>query len=149
MLRRSTSATRFTNLLLFAIAAATVLTACGRTLGSMVTETMDGCIAARNPVFKSGAGATALNTPLPAKVSDLAKKIAYKRALDGFTQYAETAPDQVTLVCALELASYYKHGDVAILIWRYLKHPDAGVSVNAKRLLATQDPLPTDRYPVQ
>jgi len=115
----------------------------------MINETMDGCIAARNPVFKSGAGATALNTPLAENISALAKKIAYKRALNAFEQYAETAQDQVTLVCALELASYYKHDDVAVLLWKYLKHPDAGVSANAKRLLATQDPLPVDRYPVQ
>jgi hypothetical protein len=149
MLRRSRSATRSFNLLFCAIASATVMTACGRTLGSMVNETMDGCIAERNPVFKSGAGATALNTPLPKTVSDLAKRIAYKRALDAFEQYAETAADQVTLVCALELASYYKHGDVAVMIWKYIKHPDAGVSVNAKRLLGTQDPLPVDRFPVE
>ena len=33
--------------------------------------------------------------------------------------------------------------DVAVLLWKYTKHPDAAVAENAKKLLKeTQDPLP-------
>ena len=66
---------------------------------------------------------------------------------------AEGAANQVTLVCALELASYFRNGDVAVLLWKYTKHPDAAVAENAKKLLKeTQDPLPGSfqlRFPPQ
>lgn len=120
-----------------------LLAGCGKTLGTLVTEAMDGCIALRNPAFKAGQGATALNTPMPDSLSKAADKLAYQRALTNYERIAETASDQVTLVCALELASHYKNGDVAVLLWKYTKHPDAAVAVSARQLLTTtQDPLP-------
>jgi len=127
----------------FLLVSSTMLTACGETLGARVTDAMDGCIAARNPAFTSGAGATALNTPLPDSVRTVATKIAYQRAFANYEMIAESAANQVTLVCALELASFYKDADVAATLWKYSKHPDAGVAQNARKLLeTTQDPLP-------
>ena len=119
------------------------ISACGKTLGTRVTEAMDGCVAARNAAFVGGTGTTALNTPLPDSVVTVAKRIAYQRTLPNYELIAENAANQVTLVCALELASYYKNGDVAVTLWKYTKHPDAAVALNAKKLLlSTQDPLP-------
>lgn len=120
-----------------------LLAGCGKTLGTKITEAMDGCIALRNPAFKAGQGATSLETPLPDSLAKAADKIAYQRAMTSFEQIAESAGDQVTLVCALELASHYKNGDVAVMLWKYTKHPDAAVAVSARQLLTTtQDPLP-------
>jgi hypothetical protein len=120
-----------------------LLAGCGRTLGSLVTEAMDGCIAQRNPAFVSGGGVTALDVPLADSLSVVAKKLAYQRAVTNYERIAETAANQVTLVCALELASYYRNGDVGVLLWKYTKHPDAAVAASARKLLtATQDPLP-------
>lgn len=116
---------------------------CTKSLGTLVTESMDSCIALRNPAFKSGKGVTALDTPLPADLEAKAKKLAYQRAFKNYEIIAESAPDQVTLVCALELGGYYRNGDVGVLLWKYTKHPDAGVAENAKRLLKLQDPLPS------
>ncbi len=122
---------------------ALLLTGCGKTLGTRVTEAMDGCIAQRNPAFKAGQGATALDTPLPDSLSKEAEKLGYQRALTNYERIAESAGDQVSLVCALELASYYKHGDVGVLLWKYTKHPDAAVAESARKLLRnTQSPLP-------
>lgn len=74
-----------------------------------------------------------------------ADRIAFVRGLKYFERIAELARDQVTLVCALELASHYKNGDVADPLYRYTKHPGADVAVNAmKRLTTTQAPLPAD-----
>jgi hypothetical protein len=117
--------------------------ACGKTLGTLTEQAMDGCIAARNTQFTSGKGTSALDTPLPDSVAKAADRIAYARALVNFQRIAEMARDQVTLVCALELASHYKNGDVGVLLWTYTKHPDAAVAASATRLLqTTQDPLP-------
>lgn len=124
------------------LGAALSLTACGKSLGTKITETVDGCLAARNPQFVSGAGAKALDTPLSPALRQLASAVSYGFTLPTFVDLAETAPDQVTLVCALEIASFYRDPDVAVLLTKFSKHPDASVSVNAKRLLATQDPLP-------
>lgn len=127
---------------LAAVIAGMLLASCGKTLGTRVTEAMDACIAVRNPAFAGGKGASALDTPLPPELKAMAEKIAYARALNSYQAIARSARDQVTLVCALELASYYRHGDVAVFLWEYSKHPDAGVALNAKRLLQLQDPLP-------
>jgi hypothetical protein len=128
--------------LLVPAAALLALAACGETLASRVTRAMDGCVTARNPAFVGGQGVTALATPLPDSTIELSKKIAYSRGLTGLTAIAEQAPNQVTLVCALEVASYYRNPDVGILLYRYTKHPDAAVGESARRLLETQDPLP-------
>ncbi|MCC6242892.1 MAG: hypothetical protein IT353_08625 [Gemmatimonadaceae bacterium] len=143
MPRRMLTTARHSAILGLALIGLSTLTACGKTLGTLVTESMDGCIAARNAAFVGGAGTTALNTPLPDSVVAVAKRIAYQRTLANYELIAESAANQVTLVCALELASYYKNGDVAVALWKYTKHPDAAVAVNAKKLLlSTQDPLP-------
>jgi|JI102314A1RNA_FD_contig_21_2083983_length_531_multi_4_in_0_out_0_1 hypothetical protein len=119
------------------------LAACGTSLGTRTVKAMDGCVAARNPAFSSGAGLSALSTPLPDSIVTLAGKLAYQRTLKNYEVIAEGAANQVTLVCALELASYFRNGDVAVLLWKYTKHPDAAVAENAKKLLKeTQDPLP-------
>lgn len=119
------------------------MNACGKTLGTRVSEVMDGCIALRNPAFTSGQGVTALETPFPDSLATAAGKLAYQRALTNYERIAESAANQVTLVCALELASYYRHGDVGVFLWKYTKHPDAAVAQSARKLLqTTQDPLP-------
>lgn len=118
------------------------LAACGKTLGTLTEQAMDGCMAVRNPQFKAGQGVTALDTPLPDSVRTAAGKLAYARAFVNFERITDIAGDQATLVCALELASYYKNGDVAVLLTKYTRHPDAGVAMSARRLLTTQDPLP-------
>lgn len=118
------------------------LAGCTKSLTTLVSEAMDGCIAARNPAFVSGKGTTALDTPLPPALETEAMKLAYDRAFKQFRTIADGAKNQVTLVCALELAGHYKHGDVAVLLYKYTKHPDAGVAENARKLLAKQDPLP-------
>jgi len=128
---------------LVALGAGLLLASCGKSLGARVGEAMDGCIELRNPAFTSGNGVTALETPFPDSLVAAVTKIAYQRAFTSYAQIADAARDQVTLVCALELASYLRHGDVAVMLWRYTRHPDAGVAENAKRLLQrTQDPLP-------
>ncbi len=122
---------------------AVLLSSCGKTLGTLVTEAVDSCIDLRNPAFVGGRASSALETPFPDSLSQRATKLAYQRALTNYERIAESAQNQVTLVCAMELASYYKHGDVAVFLWKYTRHPDAGVAQNARRLLrATQDPLP-------
>lgn len=118
------------------------LSACGETLASRVIRAATGCIDFRNPAFSSGQGVTALATPLPDSLVELNSRIAYARGFSGLQAIAEQAPDQVTLVCALEVASYYKNLDVAKLLYQYTGHPDEAVAVNAERLLASQDPLP-------
>lgn len=125
------------------LAAAVALTACGETLGSRVVRSVDGCIAFRNAAFTSGQGTTALATPLPDSVQALGTKIAYARGFVGLASIAQQAPDQVTLVCALEIASFYRNFDAAVLLNSYTAHPDNAVSESARRLLAaSQDPLP-------
>lgn len=122
---------------------AALLSSCGKTLGTLVTEAMDRCIDLRNPAFVAGRAITALDAPFPDSLAQRATKLAYQRALTNYQHIAESAQNQVTLVCAMELASYYKHGDVAVFLWKFSKHPDAGVAQNARRLLRiTQDPLP-------
>ncbi len=124
------------------LSVACLVAGCGKTLGTLTEQAMDGCMAVRNPQFKAGQGATALDTPLPDSVRTAADKLAYARAFANFQQITDIAGDQATLVCALELASHYKHGDVAVLLYKYARHPDAGVALSARRLLKTQDPLP-------
>ena len=118
------------------------LAACGETLGSRVTRAVQGCIDFRNPAFTSGQGTSSLATPLPDSLQTLSTKIAYSRGFTGLQAIAEQARDQVTLVCALEVASYYRNFDVGRLLFQYTAHPDEAVAVSAERLLETQDPLP-------
>jgi hypothetical protein len=117
------------------------LAGCGGTLAGKIDEAMSGCIGYRNPDFVGGRGATSLDRPLPESLSKLADRIAYIRAFRGFELLVKAAPDQVTLVCALELASHLNHPEVAHLLTQYSSHPDAAVAASAKRLLSTQAPL--------
>ena len=118
-----------------------LLSACGESLTTMTTKAMDGCIAARNPVFVSGHGADALKTPLPKDVEALAMRLRYDRAFKVFQTIAENAKDQVTLVCALDIMSHNSYIDVRIFVERYLKHPSPDVALNARLLL--DRPVPT------
>jgi hypothetical protein len=118
-----------------------LLSACGESLDTMTTKAMDGCIAARNPVFVSGHGADALKTPLPKDVEALAMRVRYDRAAEIFQTIAENAQDQVTLVCALDIMSHNGDVDVRIFVERYLKHPSPDVALNARLLL--DRPVPT------
>ena len=117
------------------------LAGCGGTLASKIDQAMSGCIGYRNADFVGGRGATSLDRPLPEELSKLADRIAYIRSLRGFESIAKAAPDQVTLVCALELASHLKHPEVAVLLTQYSTHPDGAVASSAKRLLSTQASL--------
>ena len=117
------------------------LAGCGGTLASKIDQAMSGCIGYRNADFVGGRGATSLDRPLPAELSKLADRIAYIRSLRAFESIVESAPDQVTLVCALELASHLNDPAVAVLLTQYASHPDAAVAASAKRLLPTQKPI--------
>ena len=117
------------------------LAGCGGTLAGKVDQAMSGCIGHRNADFVSGRGATSLDRPLPDALSKLADRIAYIRSLRAFESIVKSAPDQVTLVCALELASHLNHPEVAQLLTQYASHPDAAVAASAKRLLPTQRPI--------
>ncbi len=121
--------------------AAVLLGACGESLSTMTTTAMDGCIAARNPVFMSGHGADALKTPLPKDVEALAMRLRYDRAFKTLKVIAENAKDQVTLVCALDIMSHNGYIDVRLFVERYLKHPSPDVALNARLLL--DRPVPT------
>lgn len=123
--RRAPVALAFTGLL---------LAGCGESLTDMVSETMDACIAARNPVFVSGRGAEALDTPLPEAARATAERLNYTRASEMFQGIAKDAGDQVTLVCALDLSSRWKHAEARKFIARYAEHPDAAVAAAARRL---------------
>lgn len=112
-----------------------LLASCGSTVGSMVTEAMDGCIAARNPVFTSGHGADALKTPLPANSEMLAKRFAYARGFKVLQKVAVGARDQVTLVCALDLMTHNPDPDVRLFVEPYLRHPSPDVASNTRQLL--------------
>jgi len=111
-----------------------LLAGCGESLNGMVSETMDACIATRNPLFVSGRGAEALDTPLPAEALATAERLNYTRASEMFQGIAKEAGDQVTLVCALDLSSRWKHADARKFIARYAEHPDAAVAAAARRL---------------
>jgi hypothetical protein len=117
------------------------LAGCGGTLAGKIDQAMSGCIGYRNADFVGGRGATSLNRPLPEALSTLADRIAYLRSVRGLESIAKAAPDQVTLVCALEIASHLDHPEVAQLLTQYSSHPDAAVAASAKRLLSTQKPL--------
>lgn len=117
------------------------LAGCGGTLAGKIDQAMSGCIGHRNADFVGGRGATSLDRPLPAQLSTLADRIAYIRSLRAFESIVKSAPDQVTLVCALELASHLKHPEVAVLLTQYSTHPDGAVASSAKRLLSTQASL--------
>jgi len=123
--RRATVALSLTGLL---------LAGCGQSLGRMVVETMDACIATRNPLFMSGRGLEALDTPLPAAALATAERLNYSRASEQFQGIATDAGDQVTLVCALDLSSRWKHAEARKFIARYAEHPDAAVAAAARRL---------------
>jgi hypothetical protein len=117
------------------------LAGCGGTLAGKIDQAMSGCIGHRNSDFVGGRGATSLERPLPEALSTLADGIAYLRSLRGLESIAKAAPDQVTLVCALEIASHLDHPEVAQLLTQYSSHPDAAVAASAKRLLSSQKPL--------
>lgn len=111
-----------------------LLAGCGESLTSMVSETMDACISTRNALFVSGRGIEALDTPLPADAQATAERLNYSRASEMFQEIATIAGDQVTLVCALDLSSRWKHAEARKFIARYIAHPDAAVSAAARRL---------------
>lgn len=112
------------------------LTACGRSLSDMAGEALDACITARNPLFTAGRGAEALDTPLPLAAEALASRLSYTRASEMFQEVAKEAPDQVTLVCALDLASRWRTREAQVFLRKYTKHPDAAVAAAATRLAA-------------
>lgn len=109
--------------------------ACGDGLQARVGRAMDGCLAVRSPQFANGAGATALETPLPAAVDSLAMALRYKAAFEQFQGIADEAQSQSVLVCALELGAYYPEPTARRWLDRYRKHPNEPVVVAAQRLL--------------
>jgi hypothetical protein len=114
--------------------AVTLLTGCGRSLTDMASEAMDACIATRNPLFTAGRGLSALDTPLPPDAEALANRLNYTRASEMFQEVAQEAGDQVTLVCALDLASRWRTSEARKFIAKYAEHPDAAVAEAARRL---------------
>ncbi len=114
------------------------LTACGPSLTNMAGTAMDSCIAVRNPLFTSGQGGVALDTPLPPDAETIANRLNYQRGFAMFRDIAESAADQATLVCALDLASRYRDGEATRFVTRYLKHPSPDVAKAAQILLDRQ-----------
>ncbi|HMS01876.1 MAG TPA: hypothetical protein PKE51_02830 [Gemmatimonadaceae bacterium] len=112
------------------------LSACGRSLSDMAGEAMDACITARNPLFTAGRGAEALDTPLPPDAEALASRLSYTRASEMFQEVAKEAGDQVTLVCALDLASRWRTREAQVFLRKYTAHPDEAVAEAARRLAA-------------
>jgi hypothetical protein len=117
-----------------ALLAVCTTTACGDSLTDMVSQTMDACIASRNPLFAAGRGGEALDTPLPPEAAALAERLAYTRASKMFQEIAKEAGDQVTLVCALDGAALWKTAEARKFVARYTEHPDAAVAEAARRL---------------
>lgn len=122
-------------LMLALTGASLVLSACGSNLSTLAFQAMDSCMAVRNPLFTSGRGAEALSPALPKEAQDIAARLNYPRGFHVFKEIAEGAEDQATLVCALELGSYYADGEATRFIQRYLKHPSPDVATNAQLLL--------------
>ncbi len=122
-------------LIALASTSAFVLAACGPSLDTLTNVAMESCITARNPIFVSGRGANALDTPLSPEAERLAMKLRYSRGVSIFSQIAEEAPNQVTLVCALDMLSHNGDVDARLFIERYLKHPSPDVATNARLLL--------------
>jgi len=110
-------------------------TGCGRSLASMSVEAMDLCVEARNPLFVSGRGAQALDTPLPTRAEELAGRMNYLSAHRNFQDIAKDAGSQVVLVCALDFASRYKNPESSAFLRKYTKHPDESIASSAQRLL--------------
>jgi hypothetical protein len=120
----------------FLFVVALALAGCGRSLYDMAGEALDSCIATRNPLFVSGRGAEALDTPLPASAEALAARFQYPSASELFQEVAREAGDQVTLVCALDLASRWHSREARQFVAQYGEHPDAAVAEAARRLAA-------------
>ncbi len=118
-----------------------LLAACGPSLDTMATEAMDLCVGARNAAFAAGQAMQAVAIPLPPRAQELGRRMNYVRAFKVYRGIAEEARDQVTLTCALEMASFYRDGEAQRFIARYAKHPDAAVATTAVRL--TSDPATT------
>jgi hypothetical protein len=97
---------------------------------------MDACITARNPLFTAGRGTEALDTPLPPDAEALASRLSYTRASEMFQEVAKEAGDQVTLVCALDLASRWRTREAQVFLRKYTAHPDEAVAEAARRLAA-------------
>jgi hypothetical protein len=114
------------------------LVACGGGGGltSRVEAAMDGCLAFRRPAFRQGAQLAAIRTPLPDSVRAHADRAAYLAAAQQFQQIANDAPDQVTLVCALELMAYDRSDETTRFMRPYLRHPNTEVVQWATALLA-------------
>lgn len=118
------------------LATGLLLAACGRSLSDMAGEALGACVEARNPLFTAGRGTEALDTPLPPDAEALANRLSYTRASEMFQEVAKEAGDQVTLVCALDLASRWRTREAQVFIRRYTAHPDAAVAEAARRLAA-------------
>lgn len=120
--------------LLLLLTLAGAASACGRGLTDLTAEAMAACIEVRNPLFAQGEGARALDVPLPANAEDIAQRLRYPRASQTLQKIAKAAPDQVTLVCALDLMSRWQDREPRAFIARYQAHPDAPVAEAARRL---------------
>jgi hypothetical protein len=107
---------------------------CGESLANLVGQTMDACISARNSLFASGQGLTALDAPLPADAEAVAARLVYSRASAMFQAIAKEAGDQVTLVCALDGAARGQTATARAFVARYREHPDEAVAEAARRL---------------
>jgi hypothetical protein len=108
---------------------------CGESLNDRVNRAMDGCVAARNPVFVAGGGETALDTPLPPAVDSLARTLAYKYPFEVFKEIATAAKTQAILTCALELGARYDDWETRQWLRTYQQHPSPAVAIAATRLL--------------
>jgi hypothetical protein len=109
--------------------------ACGGGLDARVVPAMDACVAARNPVFVAGNGATALATPLPPAVDSMLVNLRYKAAFERFQEIAAGASTQAILVCALELGAADATPEARRWLQGYLQHPNEPVQAAARTLL--------------
>lgn len=108
---------------------------CGESLNDRINRAMDGCVAARNPVFVAGGGETALDTPLPPAVDSLAQTLAYQYPFEAFREIATAAQTQAVLTCALELGARFDDAETRRWLRMYQQHPSPAVAIAATRLL--------------
>jgi hypothetical protein len=113
-------------------------TACGPSVRTRVAQAMEGCVAAREPLFTAGQADRALATPLPPAVEALAAKTAYPAGFFGYQDEAEFAETQAELTCALELGARLEDDNVRAWLRYYMKSPNAPVAQHAQRLLERQ-----------
>jgi hypothetical protein len=109
---------------------------CGGGLMPRIETAMDGCLAARRPAFQRGEQVAQIGTALPDSAERAARLLNYDAAARQLEGIAESAPDQVTLVCSLEVMRHNTGDRTTLFLKRYTRHPNTEVAQWATALLA-------------